>query len=203
MSSTASEVDIANMALGWIGADTITSFDDESTQAVLAKLNYPRSRDVVLEVREWTFAVKRFTLQPDTEKPEFQWANQFPIPTEVLRVLTVEREQVVSSNELTSNFIEHEQMNWVREGGNILADMDVVFMRGLVRIEDPTKFSETFTHALAARLAADLAIPIARSKTLQQVMFTLYDLKLRDAASTEGMQGRSKRIRSRYLAARR
>lgn len=203
MSSTAKVVDICNMALGWIGADTITSLNDDSTTANLCKLNYPRSRDVSLEAREWTFAVKRFTLSPDEEEPEFNWGSQFQIPTEVLRVLTVERESVVSSNELTSNAIEHEQMDWVRELDFILADQDVVFMRGIVRITDTTKFSESFVHALTARLAADLAIPITRSKTLQQQMYGLYQAKLMDAASTDGMQGRSKRIRSRYLASRR
>ena len=203
MSSTASETDICNMALGWIGADTVTSLDDDSTGANLCKLNYPRSRDTVLESREWTFAVKRFVLAPDSEPPEFNWGQRFKIPSEVLRVLTVDRNSVTSSNELTSNFVEHEQMNWVREGDYILADISVVHMRAIVRIESTAKFSESFVHAVAARLAADLAIPITRSRQLQQQMYGLYQAKLNDAASTEGMQGRSKRIRSRYLAARR
>ena len=203
MSSTASVVDICNMALGWIGANRITSLEDNSEEAQLCDLNYERSRDVVLEAREWTFAVKRFTLLPDSETPEFTWSNQFKIPTEVLRVITVEREAVVSSNELTHNMIEHEQMNWVRELDFILADQEEVLTRCIVRITDTAKFSEAFVHALAARLAADLSVPITRSKSMQQQMFALYDLKLRDAAVMDGIQGRSKRIRSRYLAARR
>ena len=203
MSSTASVVDICNMALGWIGADRITSLDDNSNQANLCNLNFPRSRDTVLESREWTFAVKRFTLTPSGDAPEFTWSSEFLIPHEVLRVLTVERASVVSSNELTSNFIEHEQMNWVREGQFILADQDIVHMRGIIRIENTKFYSESFVHALAARLAADLAVPITRSRTLQQQMFALYGAKLEDAAATEGMQGRSRRIRSRYLQARR
>lgn len=203
MSSQTSVVEICNMALSWLGADRITSLADGSTEANLCNLNYPITRDTVLESREWTFAVKRFTLSPDTTPPDFQWGQRFKIPTEVLRVVTVERASVVSSNELTSNMIEHEQMNWVREEDYILTDFDVVHMRGIIRIEDTTKFSPSFVHALAARLAADLAIPITRSRTLQQQMFALYGAKLEDAAATEGMQGRSKRIRSRYLAARR
>jgi len=191
------------MGLGWIGADRITSLDDDSTQANLCKLNYETIRDTVLESREWTFAVKRFTLLPTGETPEFNWGQAFELPTEVLRVLSVERESVVGSNELTSNFIEHEQMNWVREGSEILADWDSISMRAVIRITDTAKFSPSFVHALAARIAADLCIPITRSKTLQQQMFVLYGAKLDDAASLDGMQGRSKRIRSRYLAARR
>jgi len=203
MSSLSSVVEICNMALGWIGADRITSLDDNSEQAVLCKLNYATSRDTVLESREWTFAVKRFSLTPTGVTPEFNWGNAFSLPTEILRVISVERESVVGSNELTSNFVEHEQMNWVREGNEVLSDWDSIKIRAIIRIEDTTLFSPSFVHVLAARLAADLCIPITRSKTLQQQMFALYGAKLDDAAATDGMQGRSKRIRSRYLAARR
>ena len=203
MSSTASEVDIANMALSWLGADRITAFDDNTTEANLVNLNYPRSRDTVLESREWTFAVKRMTLTPDGDPPDFDFSQRFLIPAEVLRVLTVDRRNIVSPNELTFNFIEGEQQNWVREGRYILANNDIVFVRAIIRIEDTQKFSESFVHAVAARLAADIAVAITRSRTLQQQMFALYDAKLQDAAATDGLQGRSKRIRSRYLAARR
>lgn len=203
MSSLQSEVAICNMGLSWLGADRITSLDDESEQANLCKLNYATIRDTVLEAREWTFAVKRFTILPTGDTPEFNWSQEYNLPTEVLRALTVERKSVVGSNELTSNFIEHEQMNWVREGNKILADWDSISLRAIIRIEDTTMFSPSFVHALAARIAADLTIPITRSKTLQKQMYALYLAKLADAASLDGMQGRSKRIRSRYLSARR
>ncbi len=203
MSSLSSIVEICNMALSWLGANRITSLGDNSEEANLCNLNYAVSRDVVLESREWTFAVRRYTLAPTGTTPEFNWGQEFNLPSEVLRVLSVERESAVGSNELTSNFIEHEQMNWVREGNKVLADWDTISMRAVVRIVDPAMFSVSFVHALAARLAADLCIPITRSKTLQQQMFALYQAKLADAASLDGMQGRSKRIRSRYLAARR
>jgi hypothetical protein len=198
MSSLSSVVDICNMALGWIGAERITSLADVSEQANLCNLNYAISRDTVLESREWTFAVERFSLNPTGVVPAYDWGYEFVIPTEVLRVLTVDRP--------TAGVLggpEHEQENWVREGNSILMNRDTLTMRAIVRIEDTTLFSSSFVHALAARLAADLCIPITRSKTLQQQMFVLYGAKLEDAASADGMQGRSKRIRSRYLSARR
>jgi hypothetical protein len=203
MSSLSSVVQICNMALGWIGAERITSLDDASTEAILCKANYDTARDTVLESREWTFAVKRFALVPTGVTPEFTWGQQFDLPTEILRVLSVERGSVVGSNELSANVIEHEQMDWVREGNQILTNFDAVYVRAIIRIENTTFFSASFVHALAARIAADLAIPITRSKVLQQQMFALYQAKLADAAALDGMQGRSKRIRSRYLAARR
>lgn len=203
MGSQASEVDICNMALTYVGAQTITSLDDEQERARLCKLHYPRVRDTVLGDREWTFAVKRFTLSPDVTPPLFNWGNRFLIPSEVLRVLSAERESIISSDTLTSNLVEHEQINWVREGQYILADEDVVYVRALVRIESTAEFTEGFVHALAARLAADLAMPIVRSRSMADQMYALYTAKLRDAAVEDGLQGRSKRIRSRYLSSRR
>lgn len=203
MSSLLSKVEICKLALAWLGAGHITSLDDSSEEARLCKLSYETSRDTVLESREWTFAVKRFILTPTNDDPKFYWAKEFVLPTEILRVLTVERQSIVGSNELSSNLIEHEQMNWVREEDKILANWDSISIRAIIRITDETKFSPSFVHTLAARLAADLAIPITRSKTLQEQMFALYQAKLSDAASLDGMQGRSKRIRSRYLSARR
>jgi hypothetical protein len=152
----------------------------------------------VLESREWTFAVKRFSLTPTGVTPEYDWAYEFVIPTEVLRVLTVDRPTV---GLLGSS--ENEQEDWVREGNSILMNRSTLTMRAIIRVVNTTLFSASFVHVLAARLASDLAIPITRSKALQQQMYALYGAKLEDAAKTDGMQGRSKRIRSRYLSARR
>lgn len=200
MSSTASEVDICNMALGWLGSEGIMSLDDPSTQAILCKLNYPRSRDVTLEAREWTFAVYRIVLTPEIDAPEFQWTKKLLIPTDMLTVLTVDRENNAEQGLMTNSMYQQEQAAWVREGQYILCDLDVAYVRGIKRIEATTLFSESYVHALAARLAMDLAIPITRSKTLLQGMTALYMAKLQDAAAIDGLQGRSQRIRSRYLS---
>jgi len=202
--STASVVNICNMALGWIGGDRITSLGDDSTRANLCNLNYPRSRDVVLEAREWTFAVKHQLLSPDAAAPSNpEYGQRFFIPTDILRVLTVHQPVDFGADQLTAGLIQAEQIPWVREGRYILCNFDEVSMRGIQRIESTGEFSESFVHALSARLAADLAIPLTESKELQQQMYSLYLEKLDDASATDGMQGRSQRIRSRYLQSRR
>jgi len=203
MSSTASEIDIANMALGWIGADTITSFDDDSTRANLVKLNYERSRDVVLESEEWSFALDRRNLTPDAILPAFRWGQRFKVPTDILRIISVDREDTVSVGELTSGTVTPAQIPWELQGGYILCNFDTIWVLGIRRVTSTGEFTEGFVHALAARLAADLAIPIQQSRALQMQMMGLYEAKIEDASATDGLQGRNKRIRSRYLLARR
>jgi len=203
MGTLASEVDICNMALGWIGADRITSLDDDSTQANLCKLNYPRSRDAVLETRQWQFALRREELAPDPVPPAYYWGQRFQVPTDVLRVISVDQPASSGSDELISGIVHPEQIPWEIQGNYILCNFEVISVLEIVRVTATASFSEGFAHALAARLAADLSIPITNSRTMQSDMWSLYQIKLDDAAATDGMQGRSQRIRSRYLMARR
>jgi len=205
MTTTALEVDICNMALGWIGAEPIVALTDNSTRANLCELHYPRARDAVLESREWSFAVEHNILDtPDVTPPTNpKWGQRFPIASTTLRVLTVKQPSDVTTDLITNGMVEAEQIPWEKEGAWILCNFDEISVRTIERITTTTEFSEGFVHALAARLAADLAIPIAASLSLQQQMYSLYLEKLNDACAADGMQGRSQRIRSRYLLARR
>ena len=50
------ETEICNIALGYLGANRITSLDieEDSTEHLLCSENYEILRDAVLEEREWT-----------------------------------------------------------------------------------------------------------------------------------------------------
>jgi sugar lactone lactonase YvrE len=65
MGSTASEVDICNMALGEVSDDTITALSDASEAGRRCTLLYPQARDEALELHEWRFATARDTLVRD------------------------------------------------------------------------------------------------------------------------------------------
>lgn len=186
----ATKVSIANQALGWLGANFITAFTDQSTEAQLIDANYPDVRDAVLEERAWTFATRRMSLVTDSIAPDYGYSNRFLIPGNVLRILQVRNDQ---RNFSTNN------LDWTREGNYILCDSDAVQMQYIMCLDDPSQYSPGFSQALAARLAADLAIPITRSRSLQQDMFGLYQAKLRSAAALDGMQGRPRSFNSNKL----
>lgn len=203
-----SPVAICNVALGWLGGNLIISLDDSSVEAKLCKANYVMLRDAVLEERAWTFAVKRLEPAQLIELPLYGYDKAFQIPPEVIRVLQVSRAGAdVTSGTVGGSFLStvrggtglgrETRIDWDREGDQILCNnSERIYIRALIRIEDTTKFTPAFDQAFAARMAMELAIPIAGSRSLQKDMAQLYNNKIAMAAATDGMQGRSQNVRA-------
>lgn len=203
----ASQVSICNQALGWLGANLITSLDDDNKEAALCKANYDDIRDAVLEEREWTFAVRRITLAPLVLTPVYGYANQFLLPSDVIRVLNVPD---TSFGDTLSFFqsgfggvhqgpdqqpqlptFRKESIEQPSATGNVvLANTDQLIMRVIWRVTNIGLYSPMFIQALAARIAADLAIPLTQNRVLQKDMWALWDMKLRRASSMDGIQGK-------------
>lgn len=181
-----SKISICNQALGWLGANLITSFEDGTTESNLCNSNYDPLRDAVLEQHNWTFATTWEELVMLANPPISLYPNSFQIPTDALAV--------------TFCGIDYDHpVRWRREGSAIVTDESRCVIQYIRRVEDEAQFTPLFTQALAARIAADLAIPLTDNRTLQSDMFQLYQVKVKEAASRDNMQGRSRRIRSRWL----
>lgn len=187
----ASETSICNQALGWIGADRILSIDDGTPNANLCKDNYVSIRDAVLEEGRWTFATKRFTLTPLLDAPEYGYGKAFLISSTVLNIIEA-RDDSFRANGASN-------LDWRREEDKILADADVIYMKCIVRVTDTTKFSALFTQAFATRMAAELSPTFTASNTKTRQLWTLYSDKIAIALALDGSQGRSDRLRARYL----
>ena len=186
----ASKVSIANQALGWLGANLITAFTDNSIEARLISANYDDIRDAVLEEREWSFASARRTLLPAITGPLYGYTYKFAIPGDVLRIIEARNDKRARGANL---------LDWRKEGNYLLANSDTMDIRYIFRNDEPGSYSPGFTQALAARLAADLAISISESRSLQQDMFGLYQAKLKSAAALDGMQGRAQSFNTNKL----
>lgn len=182
----ASTVSICNQAIGWVGGELITSLDDGTVEANLCKANFDNLRNAVLEAADWTFAMKRFRITPLTDVPIYGYSKTFLMDPSILRVISV------------GTGDEENNIDWVREENHILCDEEVIYLRGIIEITDPVRFSANFTQSLAARIASDLAIPIASSRKLQSDMWALYLKKSGLAMSLDGKQGRTQRVRSSW-----
>jgi len=186
-----SEVSICNQALGYLGANPITSFADQSTTAELCRNNYPYIRDAVLEERMWTFATARATSTVADLDP---WGQMYAheIPLNWISVFRCYRD--VNNIECPIK-----SAGWRREGQSVLSREATVYLWGVKRITNTGAFSPLFTQALAARIAAELSIAITESKTLQADLWALYQAKLSDAATRDGQQGSREKITSNSL----
>ncbi len=201
----ATVVSISNQAISWLGGNRIISLDDETTEARLCKANYANLRDVVLEAKAWTFATARIKFAKLSEEPIYGFSAAFAIPPDVLTILQVSGANVNAAGtgpgptRNTLGIGEEQRIIWQREGQTIVCDEDVIFGRVIKRIVDPSKFSPGFVQALAARIAREIALPLTHSQTLEDKMAKKYDDSLSDGATSDGLQGRTHKIRSDAL----
>ena len=180
-----SEVGICNLALGWLGANLITSFTDDSEEARLCNANYEAARDVTLEDRNWTFATSRRTLTPLSADPNIGNSNAFQLPPDCVRVAQADSDEDQTVGE-----------SWERNEDTLLSDAAILYIRYIKRITDTAKFSAGFVQACAAQIGVNIAIAITGSKDMQVLMESMYADKIGRAGAMDGLQGKNKELRS-------
>lgn len=79
-------VDICNSALQRCGSATIQSLADNSREARACSVAYDSNRRDELRRHYWKFAMKRVVLAPDSAAPASDFAYQFSLPTDCLRI---------------------------------------------------------------------------------------------------------------------
>ena len=153
MSLSASEVVIANQALDKMGGTTFTFAVQTSVQAVKCILHYGQTRDSLLESFAWKFASARVVLARNTNTPAFEWAYQYILPTDFLRLKSID--EITDANEI-------EDRSTI-EGNMLLTNEDTASIRYVRKITDTTKFSPLFTELLINQLALKLLHSLAGS----------------------------------------
>lgn len=194
-----SETSICNMALSWVGGAPITALSDRSKTAEWCRNNYPFIRDAVMEAHMWSFATVRVI--SDNAEPDVDgWDTSFmhSIPTNWLGVFRCYRD-ISSKN--PREWIQ--STGWDTQGVYVRAVDETLYMEGVIRTTDTGKFSPLFVQALAARLAADMAIPLTENRELQADMWGLYTNKIDEAAARDGQKSLSERVKRGNLVKRR
>jgi len=98
------KTDLCNQALSLIGADSITSFEENTSTARRMKTIYDTSRKALLRLHPFQCAVKRIKLSPITAQPEFGYNYQFQLPDNLIRIINTNTEDyVIEADRLLSN----------------------------------------------------------------------------------------------------
>ncbi len=217
---------VANLALSWLGCDRILGFIAPSSRnEQLVHDSFDGLRDAVLEEHDWTFAIARYRLPKSVGAPAFGYRSRFELPPDVLRVIACTMGAATAvvplgappleaplpvlldafAVELLSTENVASEIDWQKEGRFIVTEgaVGILDVTAVVRVADSSQWSPAFAQVLAARLAAELALPITQDRALQSTLWTLYETKLKDALASDGRQGRSRRIRANALARRR
>jgi len=185
-----SQTAICNQALVKLGASTIINMDQETTEAVACKTFYTDTLYAVLDEYPWSFATKRYQLPRSGETPPLPFAAQFLIPSKVIRIVEA------GAN---PNFNRTNATEWQVEDGYILTNVGVMYIRAIMEVDDPKKYSPGFIRAFIARLAAEMCTAITSSATLQTKLMEEYAGVVSRAISADSQQGRTRKYRSNQL----
>ena len=181
-----SVVDICNEAMDLLGAATITSLTKNSKEARLCNRRFDTVRDAVLRSHPWNTAVTRAEIARDSTAPAFGFTYQYTMPTDpyCLRVLSFWNSNV--DNEIAAY---DSQVMYKIEGRKILSNEGTCKITYIGRVTDTEQFDPMLSNTIAHRLAAETAYAITGSTTVTQQMQALYEQRLREARSMDGMEG--------------
>ena len=185
----ASKVDLANEALLLLGSNTITSFTDNDSNAVLVNRFYPSERDAVLRSNRWNCAITTANIASLADTPIIDWEYKFTLPTDpyCLRVLDVRT--------VTGDIrLDHEI-----HGRELLTEESTVDITYIQRLEDTTQFDSLLYQALVFRMAWKLAFPIMRSHTVMGQMGQMYEAVVREARTIDSQEGTPETIETDTL----
>ena len=172
-----SEVEIANLALNRLGlqsVDTLSTSASSKSERVMADF-FSQVRDDVLSAGFWNFAIKRSKLSKLSSKPSFEYANEFQLPSDFLRVfLATDQNSSGSSGQVSGDPhpfeapVFDDSIQYEIEGKKLLTDSSTVNLIYTHRVTDVTKFSPTFTKAFYLMLASEAAYSLVQDRGLSK-----------------------------------
>lgn len=169
-----SEIQICSNALLLLGDSPINSFTDGSDRATLASNLWDNARQAVLRSHPWNCATEMVALAPESTAPAFDWAYQFLLPGDCLRVLFVGEAGVPD--------------DYVIKGRRILADVNPLYLTYITDNEDVASWDAMLVEAMQRYMAFSMAYPITKSGTLRDSFFNEYSNLLKQARSVDGQE---------------
>lgn len=173
-----SKVSIANLALTILGADRITSLEDNLENARRITAIYDQCLEDVLRAHPWNFALVRQGLARLTTTPAFGYDYEYQLPGDCLRVIEVND----GTNIITDFKI---------EGRKLLTDNTEVKIKYIGNITDPNQYTSQFIFVFSSRLASEIAYAITNNKATAELLFNLYATRLQIAKETDAQESDS------------
>ena len=180
MAVTISDVSICATALLELGSRPINSFNEDTEGARLCANLYDNVRDEQLRQHPWNFAKKRMALTPLIEKPAFDFAYAFQLPTDFIRLIEVNGFRELNGVGFPPGY--------VVERGKILCDVDKINLRYIFRNDQPNEWDAAFIRVMVLAMKKSLAYAITRDQAAVANANQEWALALRTAKLTNGME---------------
>lgn len=203
MSRPASPVQVANVALAYLGEPPIASINPGSTtREKLASSLYDMTRQEMLCEIPWNFAKELGQCAKSTTGPTFGWASKYQMPNDCLQLLFIGG-SYDDSNGSAEMFNE---TDYDINGRYILTDStDNSINIGYIKdVTDVSIWPPLFLNVMALKLALKMAYPVTKSIKVVQSIEIQLSRELPSALSVDGREKKPiKRNRSRLLDTRR
>lgn len=174
----ASVVDICNMALDSVGQASIMSAfpPDNSAQARACNRRYESVRDAVLRAHLWNCATTRVQLTKLANDPAWGFTNQFQIPADFIRYISLDALDVPF------------RIEGGADGRVLLSDDADVNLRYIFRLTNVPQMDDLLIECIAARLASEIAYKLTSDKRLARDMYAAYLDKLNEARYADSLE---------------
>ncbi len=149
-----SDTRICNQALTGIGATEIVNLadtTDETPQAKSCRIHYEPTRDALLRSHKWRFASARATLSQDDTDPDFEWDNQFILPTDFMAMKSI----------YEGRFSDENIRSYALEGRRLLTNESSMEIRYIKKVTDASLFDSLFIEIFVLKLKKKLIGPLA------------------------------------------
>lgn len=182
----ASKIQICNRALSKLGADRITSLDDDNKSARAMKSAFDFVRDAELRAHTWNFSVARAELAALSTAPVWGFSYEYAVPEDFIKLLEI---RDLYSNANTLDYRTAPAPLWQMEGGLLKTDAEApIYIRYVYRVTDTAAYDTLFVEALACRLAAETAEEITESSGKVQTAWKLYERAVLEALKADAIE---------------
>lgn len=180
------DVDLCNHALSYLGESRIAALTEDNERARVCSLLYPQTRDELLAMYQWPFAVGRASLSAVDEENLTMYAYKYALPSDYLKLLDLvdaDTYQVISGSRQEIGYYEEPDqydnaydkvgVRYQIEGNRLLCNMSPCIIRYVKQIENPGLFPELFVSVIIPSLAAKLAPRLSQNFELGMQMVAI------------------------------
>jgi hypothetical protein len=197
MAIITSDVDICNLALGYLKIEPITNIETpNSNEARICAKYYDIARQAVLESADWSFATKRASLSADTNTPAFGWTAQSDnMPDDFLKLIGV-------YNTNGDLYINTNNQFYEFENNRILTDLGApYYIKYVADVTNVAEFDRLYILHFSYMLAIIMAEAFKTSSTTLQSIFTKWQqIWQPNALAVNGQQNKVTRVnKSAYV----
>ncbi|MBQ7413334.1 MAG: hypothetical protein IJV07_03555 [Alphaproteobacteria bacterium] len=168
-------VDICSHALVKLGAGSISSFNEDTTEAHVAKQLYDITVEALLASYPWRFALKQVHLPRLLNQPDADYRYAYALPKDCVRVLSAGAHK------------RGRGLNYRIAKQQLQTDSDSVILTYLAK-PDEADFPAFFTKALISKLAAEFCLPLTESTSRTDYLLKLAAEDIQNARLIDSQQ---------------